>query len=97
MTRRRVAAMAIWALVVAVWVLLFYGGHVAGCLGPLGVTPEQCRAILGLPPETAWDRFSNGMGLPVAVILGGWVAIALIGRRLRHRAPVPDKRQPPAP
>ena len=40
---------------------------------------------VGLPPETAWDRSLEWMGLPVAVILGGWVAIALVSHR--HRGP----------
>ena len=50
------------------------------CLGPIGVTPESCRAAMGLPPETDWDRFVNGPGL-LAVVLGvGWIGILLAGR-----------------
>jgi hypothetical protein len=75
MTRRVVAALVLWTAAVAVLALLFGGGTVAGCLGPLGVTAEQCRAAMGLPPETAWDHITSGL-VPWGVILVvGWVAI----------------------
>ena len=78
-------ALAAWTVVVGIG-MFFYGGHVQSCLGPLNITPESCRIALGLPPETAWDRFANGPGVPIVLLLGGWLAIALVaGRRRRQR------------
>jgi len=74
--RRSGIALAAWTAVVSVG-MVFYGGHVQSCLGPLNVTPESCRVALGLPPETEWDRFANGPGLPIALLLAGWLAIAM--------------------
>jgi hypothetical protein len=76
-------ALAAWAVVVGVG-MVFYGGHVQMCLGPLNVTPESCRIALGLPPETDWDRFANGPAPLVAVLLTGWLAIVMAGA-LRRR------------
>jgi hypothetical protein len=83
--RRTGIALAGWTVLVGIG-LVFYGGHVQSCLGPLNVTPEGCRIALGLPPETAWDRFANGPGLPIALLLGGWLAIvAAAAWRRRQR------------
>jgi hypothetical protein len=67
-------AMTAWAAALGI-ALFFYGGHVQGCLGPLGITPDQCRAAHGLPPETAWDRFMNGPSPLIFLLLAGWLAI----------------------
>ena len=75
--RRSGIALAAWTAVVSGVMLFYGGGRVQGCLGPLNVTPESCRVALGLPPETAWDRFANGPGLPIALLLAGWLAIAM--------------------
>jgi hypothetical protein len=79
-------AFGLWATLVAV-VLFLHGGQVQMCLGPLGVTPESCRVALGLPPETAWDRFANGPSLLIALLLTGWLVIvgARAGWRRRQR------------
>jgi hypothetical protein len=77
-------ALTAWTLVVGIG-LVFVGGHVQSCIGPLNVTPESCRAALGLPPETAWDRFSNGPGPMIALLLAGWLAIAWVGTWWRRR------------
>lgn len=85
MKRRVVAAMAVWTLLVAVWAI-FFGSQVRSCLGPLNLTPERCRAALGLPPETDWDRFVAGPGPLLVVTVIGWVAIGLwTVRRRRQR------------
>jgi hypothetical protein len=77
---------AAWAMAVAVVMIFLVGGHGHGCLGPIGVTPEQCRASWGLPPETDWDRFSEGPGPFVAILLAGWLAIAqAVAWRRRQR------------
>ncbi len=76
--------MAVCALLVAGWTIFIYGGHVQMCLGPLDVTPEACRSALGLPPETAWDRFANGPGLLVALVAIGWISSAVIALARRR-------------
>jgi hypothetical protein len=70
----------IWTIVAVGWAIFVFGGHVQMCLGPLDVTPESCRVALGLPPETNWDRFANGPGLLVAVVVVGWLVILLASR-----------------
>jgi hypothetical protein len=78
-------AFAGWTVLVGVPFLFVGGGSVQGCLGPLGVTAEQCRIALGLPPETDWDRFSHGPGPLVAVLLAGWLAIAVAAQWRRRQ------------
>ena len=95
MTRRIAAVMVGWALVAATVGLLFAGDQVAGCLGPLGVTPAQCRAMLGLPPETAWGMFLQSFGPVLALVLGGCAVIWLVARTLRSR-PSPSPASGPA-
>ncbi len=86
MTRRVTAALAIWTLLAVGWALFVFGGQVQACLGPLSVTPESCRVALGLPPEAAWDRFIEGPGPLVVVLITGWLMILLAGRwRKRQR------------
>ena len=86
MGRRVVAALLIWTILVAAWAVFVFGGHVQMCLGPLNVTPESCRAAMGLPPQTNWDRFMDGPGLPVALIVAGWLVIVIASRwRKRQR------------
>src|SRR5258706_15709997 len=48
---RRVLA-AILIFVAGLGVLVFAGGQVAMCLGPLGVTPIQCAKVTGIVPTT---------------------------------------------
>jgi hypothetical protein len=76
-------AFAAWAAL-AGSAVVFVGGDVAMCVGPLGVTPESCRVALGIPPETPWDRFTHSLALPIAILLLGWLAIACVAR-LRER------------
>jgi len=74
--RRGVAATALWTLIVSIGVI-FVPGRVQMCLGPLNVTPESCRAAMGLPPETDWDRFAAGP-VPIFVVAAiGYTAIGL--------------------
>jgi hypothetical protein len=77
-------ALAGWTVVVGIGTF-FYGGHVQMCLGPLNVTPESCRVALGLPPETAWERFANGPSPFIALLLAGWLAIVLAGAWRRRQ------------
>jgi hypothetical protein len=84
-TRSTVAAMAVWAGLVAVWAIFIFGSQVQMCLGPLDVTPESCRVQLGLPPLTDWDRFLMGPGPLIVVTLVGWLAIALVARRRKRQ------------
>lgn len=85
MTRRIAAALLIWTILVVGWAILVFGGHVQMCLGPLNVTPESCRLALGLAPETDWDRFANGPGMLVAVVVGWLVMLATGHWRRRQR------------
>jgi hypothetical protein len=78
-------ALAAWTALVSIGMVFYGGGRVQSCLGPLNVTPESCRIALGLPPETAWDRFANGPGLFIALLLAGWLAIALAGAWRRRQ------------
>ena len=48
---RRVLA-AILIFVAGVGELIFAGGQVSMCLGPLGVTPIQCAEVTGIVPTT---------------------------------------------
>jgi hypothetical protein len=84
-TRGVAAALIIWTGLAIGWALFVFGGHVQMCLGPLHVTPESCRIALGLPPETDWDRFVNGPGLLAAILIVGWLAILLAGRRRKRQ------------
>jgi hypothetical protein len=82
---RVVAVLAGWTLAIAMGVF-FVPSRVQMCLGPLNVTPESCRAAMGLPPETDWDRFIAGPGPILLVALIGYVAIgAWAVRRKRQR------------
>ncbi len=86
MTRGVVAALVIWTSLATGWALVVFGGRVRMCLGPLNVTQESCRAANGLPPETDWDRFTQGPVPLIAVLVVGWLAILLASRwRKRQR------------
>jgi len=50
-TTRRVLA-AIVIVLAGAGELVFAGGQVAMCLGPLGVTPIQCAKVTGIVPTT---------------------------------------------
>ena len=80
-----IAAAIVWTALVLIWATFIYGGHVHMCVGPLNVTPESCRAVLGLPPETDWDRFVNGWGLLATVTAAGWAVILVYERWRRQR------------
>lgn len=85
MDRRIVAAVGAWTAAIAILVI-FVGSQVQMCLGPLDVTPESCRAAMGLPTETDWDRFNAGPWPLLIVALIGYVVIGLwAGRRKRQR------------
>lgn len=83
--RTTVALLGVWTVVAFVVWAVFFGGRVEGCLGPLNVTRESCRAGLGLPPLTDWDRFLEGPGVLAVGLLVGWLAIILIARMTRTR------------
>ena len=85
MTRGVVAALVIWTNLATGWALFVFGGQVGMCLGPLNVTPESCRAANGLPPETDWDRFTQGPGPLIAILVVGWLAILLASRWRKRR------------
>jgi hypothetical protein len=76
-------ALAGWTILIAIPLLFI--GRVQMCLGPLNVTPESCRAAMGLPPETDWERFANGPSPFIALLLAGWLSIAWLGTWLRRR------------
>jgi hypothetical protein len=75
--RRRVLAAAVVVLA-GIGALLLAGGRVAGCLGPLGVTPIQCAKATGFVPTV-------GPGLPVAALAIS-IGLALL-------APIPAGRR----
>ena len=77
-------AFAAWTVLVGS-MLVFVGGHVEMCLGPIGITAEECRAAWGLPPETAWDRFMNGPSPLIFLLLAGWLAIVAADAWWRRR------------
>ena len=83
--------MAGWALIATIVGLLFAGGRWR--VRPLGVTPAQCRAMLGLPPQTPWDVFNQGLGPVLALVLGGCAVIWLIARTRRGRPAGLQERQ----
>ncbi len=85
MTRRVVAAMGIWTVAVATWWLFIAGGHVQMCLGPLDVTPESCRAAMGLPPLTDLDRLLESPLPAIALIAVGWAVIWAVARSRRRQ------------
>jgi hypothetical protein len=72
------AALLVWSGVATTWFLIFGGGYVMSCLGPLNVTPESCRAATGLPPESDLDRFLAGPGVLVVALVVGWAAILCV-------------------
>jgi hypothetical protein len=59
-SRRRVFA-AVLVIGFGLGALVFAGGQVAGCLGPLGVTVIQCAKATGIVPTV-------GPGLPLCVL-----------------------------
>jgi hypothetical protein len=77
-------AFAAWTVLMA-GPMLFFGPSVPMCLGPLGITVDQCRAAWGLPPETPWDRFMNGPSPLIALLLAGWLAIVATGAFRRRQ------------
>ena len=77
-------AFALWTVITGV-PLLFLGREIPTCLGRIGITVDECRAAWGLSPETAWDRFSNGPSLLIALLLAGWLAIVSAGSWMRRR------------
>jgi hypothetical protein len=82
--RRTALAFVAVAIVIGI-PMLFFGPSIPMCLGPIGITIDQCRAAWSLPPETAWDRFSNGPLPGLGLLVAGWVAIAVIASRRRQR------------
>lgn len=84
--RRRwpVAAASVWTALVLTWEVFFHG-QVLMCLGGIEVTEASCRAALGLPPLTEWDRFASGWGVVAILLAAGWSAIAVVVRRKRQR------------
>lgn len=86
MTRGAAAALVIWSGLAVGWAVFIFGGQVQNCLGPLNVTPVSCRVALGLPPETDRDRFVQGPGPLIAVLVVGWLVILSVSRwRARQR------------
>jgi hypothetical protein len=77
-------ALAAWAILVTI-PMFFFGPSIPMCLGPIGVTVDQCRAAWGLPPETAWDRFANSPSPFIALLLAGWLAIVVAGAWRRRQ------------
>lgn len=68
MTIRMRIANAVGLVVLAAFAVLFTGGQVGGCLGPLGVTEVQCLSVGGYTPTV-------GLGMPVGAAA---VVIALV-------------------
>jgi hypothetical protein len=71
-SRRRVLG-AILVVAAGLGGLIFAGGQVGACLGPLGVTPIQCAKALGYVPTV-------GLGLPffaAAAALGVLVIVTI--------------------
>jgi len=84
-TRGVGAALLAWSALATGWVVFLYSGRVSSCLGPIGVTPAQCRAANGLPPGTDLDRFLAGPGLLVVILAIGWIVIVGLGRWRRRQ------------
>jgi len=84
-TRGVAVALVGWTALASGWFVFIYGGQVRNCLGPLNVTPEACRAALGLPPETGWERFLAGPGPLVVALVVGWVATVSVARWRRRQ------------
>lgn len=82
--RRTGLAFAAWTVLIAGPLVLF-GPSIPTCLGPIGITVDQCRAAWGLPPETAWDRFANGPAPLIVMLLAGWLAIVATGAFRRRQ------------
>jgi hypothetical protein len=76
-TRHRVLA-AIVIVLAGAGELIFAGGQVAMCLGPLGVTPIQCAKVTGIVPTTP-------MAVPLFALAIAFAALLL--------APVPSGRR----
>jgi hypothetical protein len=77
--RHRVLA-AIVIVIAGVGELIFAGGQVAMCLGPLGVTPIQCARATGIVPTTPIAVPLFALALAIGAML---VAPALSGRRVQ--------------
>lgn len=72
----RNTGIAFAALAILVGVpMLFLGPEIPTCLGPLGITPDQCRAAWGLAPQTNWDRMIGGPGSWITILVGAWLVI----------------------
>ena len=78
MQRSHRVLVAIVILLTGTGAFIFAGGKVAGCLGPLGVTPIQCAKVTGIIPTI-------GLGLPVLAATAALAVLILVptppGRR----------------
>ena len=77
-TARRVLA-AIVIVLAGVGELVFAGGQVHMCLGPLGVTPIQCAKVTGIVPITSVAVPLFALALAFAAVL---LAPVRSGRRM---------------
>jgi hypothetical protein len=78
-TARRVLA-AIVIVLAGVGELVFAGGQVHMCLGPLGVTPIQCAKVTGIVPTTPIAVPLFALALAFAAVL---LAPVRSGRRVQ--------------
>ena len=81
MSRLRLRVLAAIAIVVAgIGELIFGGGQVAMCLGPLGVTPIQCAKATGIVPTTPMAVPLFALAIAISAVL---VAPVPSGRRVQ--------------
>ncbi len=78
LSRARIST-ALVVVLAGLGALVFAGGQVAGCLGPLGVTPIQCAKATGIVPTV-------GPGLPLcalALLSGVLILVPIPAERRR--------------
>ena len=79
MQRSHRVLVAIVILLAGTGAFIFAGGKVAGCLGPLGVTPIQCAKVTGIIPTIGLVGAPIILLSATATIFGGWAQTSSAG------------------